>query len=84
MPVENVNKALGDRAGVAYHARLHGSDGPILGVMRNVGRTVEKVVDAMTGVLPDNGTAGGTSDGLTEFRERRQNVATAKMRLQPT
>ena len=36
------------------HARLHGSDSPVLCVMGNIGCGMEQVVDAVTSVVADD------------------------------
>ena len=54
-----------------YHSRFHGPGCLVLCVMRDIWRTVEKVVDPVTGISAHNGAAVGASDGLSEQAENR-------------
>ena len=55
----------------AYHSRLHRSDGAVLSVVWHVRRTVEEVVDAVAGVLPDHSTPCRTGNGLASVGRQK-------------
>lgn len=44
------------------HAGLHGPDTTILGIVGDVGRAMEQVVDAMSSVLPNHSALCGTGN----------------------
>ena len=59
------------------HSWFHCPDSAILGVVRNVGCTVEEVIDAMAGVLPDHSTPCGASHRFSTILasvNRRPNI----------
>lgn len=55
------------QADTTHHPGLHSPDSLVLGIMRDIGRTVEKVVDSMASIRSHDGTGVCTGDGFARI-----------------
>jgi hypothetical protein len=57
----------------AYHARFHCTNRLVFSIMRYIRRRMEEIIDTMTGVGTDNGTAICTGNRLSLDKKKRKN-----------